>query len=595
MSKSEREGFSFSDQSGADLDTGEQLFDQFEESEVWICWEYETVGDKEKKPPIDSETGRKIDAGDSDNWITLETAIEAYKNGIGDGIGFVLSELPITVLDVDDCRDPESGELSDLAVELLNRFDSYAEVSPSGEGIHILVIGEKPEGYRNTSELEVYDSGQYITFTGKHIDETPERINKKQDELEAVCTEYLPEKSTTDGSISNGGNGIPVPTSAELEGRLSIKLGKDAIQALREESEITFEVLVSFLKGGIGREKTGMIKANTAKGKKITERDMEGYEHVDASSLFSPDGSIDRDTQETIALSYLKQTIQRHHTEFDPAMIDAITLDTFAYYCHKNPRMEGREKRQWLTEDDHYRSLIWNRYVENTTDREQFDLMVQYKKKRWMYDGDYSDLTYQSVIKAIEQLTPSYDGSMEIARRDDSSIPPQQSKGTDPRTEGERQGEGHYCALEEVYAEKSEAIELAMEIDDHYNERSSYETAFQRACSERGAVNHAQIGRYTHVYYPNHYPDPQDASYVKCNGEKRDPKLVEPKITVDASETSGPAVADGGNLDSEDDESDEDGNPGYPEGEPVSEEEQLLYELEDAPPHAAKRRIRERA
>jgi len=49
-------------------------------------------------------------------------------------------------IDLDKCRNPETGELEPEAQEIVRRMDSYTEVSPSGTGVHIYVIGTKPEG-----------------------------------------------------------------------------------------------------------------------------------------------------------------------------------------------------------------------------------------------------------------------------------------------------------------------------------------------------------------------------------------------------------------------------------------------------------------
>ncbi len=83
--------------------------------------------------------------------------------------------LHLCVIDLDDCRDPETGEIADWAWKIIEALCGYTEVSPSGTGVHIVVYGEKPENSRSRfqldgHEVEVYDSNRYITFTGKVVD-----------------------------------------------------------------------------------------------------------------------------------------------------------------------------------------------------------------------------------------------------------------------------------------------------------------------------------------------------------------------------------------------------------------------------------------
>ena len=61
------------------------------------------------------------------------------------------------------------------ALEIVRRFDSYAEWSPSGTGIHIIGRGRLPGGGRNDQEagLEIYDRGRFFTVTGHRVEVRP--------------------------------------------------------------------------------------------------------------------------------------------------------------------------------------------------------------------------------------------------------------------------------------------------------------------------------------------------------------------------------------------------------------------------------------
>jgi hypothetical protein len=80
------------------------------------------------------------------------------------GIGFVLTDNdPFAFIDLDDTKG-DQGAL-DRQIKVYNEFDSFAERSPSGSGLHIIVKGSIPSG-RRRSFIEVYSSQRYMTMTG---------------------------------------------------------------------------------------------------------------------------------------------------------------------------------------------------------------------------------------------------------------------------------------------------------------------------------------------------------------------------------------------------------------------------------------------
>jgi len=60
-----------------------------------------------------------------------------------DGFGGVLTG-GIVFIDLDDVRDPGSGVIVPWAEQLVETFDSWAEVSVSGTGLHIFCCGRLP-------------------------------------------------------------------------------------------------------------------------------------------------------------------------------------------------------------------------------------------------------------------------------------------------------------------------------------------------------------------------------------------------------------------------------------------------------------------
>jgi putative DNA primase/helicase len=84
-----------------------------------------------------------------------------------------LEDDPYVGIDIDDCF--QDGSLAPVAKKLAKQLSSYTEYSPSGNGLHIIVRAELPQGIshkRDMSEygfkmLEIYDRARYFTMTGR--------------------------------------------------------------------------------------------------------------------------------------------------------------------------------------------------------------------------------------------------------------------------------------------------------------------------------------------------------------------------------------------------------------------------------------------
>jgi putative DNA primase/helicase len=122
---------------------------------------------KEKVPYIAGGVGR-ASSTDSLTWRTFDEAVQARQASPGryDGIGFVFSSGdPYAGVDLDNCRNPETGELEEWAAKIVEDFGGYAEVSQSGTGVHIIVRGKAPNKRRGN--VEAYSSERYFAMTGR--------------------------------------------------------------------------------------------------------------------------------------------------------------------------------------------------------------------------------------------------------------------------------------------------------------------------------------------------------------------------------------------------------------------------------------------
>src|SRR5215218_5561384 len=158
----------------------------------WINWRYEERDGKLTKVPICPRTGELAAVDRPETWGTYEEAVRASIEHGHDGVGFVFTEEdPYGGVDLDKCRDPESGEIEDWARELIEHLGSYTELSPSGTGVHVIVKAELPPGGRRKGQIELYNSGRFFTVTGQHLPGTPKKIIERQVEIDVLHRELF--------------------------------------------------------------------------------------------------------------------------------------------------------------------------------------------------------------------------------------------------------------------------------------------------------------------------------------------------------------------------------------------------------------------
>lgn len=161
-------------------------------SPQWINWALEQRDGKTTKVPY--IPGSKVHAISTDRktWRDFD---EAAKDRYGRGVGYVFAEDdPFTGVDLDHCRDPETGFVAEWAQDILTELDSYAEFSPSGTGIHIIVRAKLPTGRRQKAFGGFYDAGRYFTMTAEHVPKTPLQIMERQPQIDALHRRLLAEE-----------------------------------------------------------------------------------------------------------------------------------------------------------------------------------------------------------------------------------------------------------------------------------------------------------------------------------------------------------------------------------------------------------------
>jgi putative DNA primase/helicase len=148
----------------------------------FVVWKMEERAGTTKgtKIPYDAKTGRKAKSTDPQTWASFDVALQACSTGKYDGIGFTFDK-GYSGVDLDNCRDPQTGEIELWAFDIVMMLDSYTEISPSGTGLHILLKAKLDGKGARRNGIELYDKGRYFTLTGQHLKDTPTVINDRQE------------------------------------------------------------------------------------------------------------------------------------------------------------------------------------------------------------------------------------------------------------------------------------------------------------------------------------------------------------------------------------------------------------------------------
>src|SRR5581483_5169835 len=150
----------------------------------WIGWRYEERNGQKTKVPYNARTLELASSTNPAHWTTFS---QVLKNGkYFRGPGLVIAP-PYMGIDLDQCRDPKTGDAEPWAWNIINELNSYTEVSPSGRGFHIWVKATMPVRGRKkkmantfvlsaegkSPAIEVYRDGRYFTMSAQRLEDQP--------------------------------------------------------------------------------------------------------------------------------------------------------------------------------------------------------------------------------------------------------------------------------------------------------------------------------------------------------------------------------------------------------------------------------------
>ena len=144
----------------------------------WLCWRLQSRDGKATKVPYRPD-GSPFRANHREDCVRFDKAVDAFReesNGFS-GIGFLLAP-PWVGVDLDKCRNPQTGDLMPWATQIVREVRSYTEASPSATGVHIYCKNavwnckraKFAPGSYGGGAIEVYSRARYFTVTGAAID-----------------------------------------------------------------------------------------------------------------------------------------------------------------------------------------------------------------------------------------------------------------------------------------------------------------------------------------------------------------------------------------------------------------------------------------
>ena len=161
----------------------------------WVGWRDLKVKEGLSKIPINPYTFKFAKVNDSTTWGNFLVALDGVIRKKVDGIGFVFSDLdPYIGVDLDDCF-TKNGRMRPDANRIVNVLNSYTELSPSKQGLHIIVKAPGKESKQHLPPMkkkgfEIYPRKRFFTVTSLILPGSEPKIAERYIEISRYLEDY---------------------------------------------------------------------------------------------------------------------------------------------------------------------------------------------------------------------------------------------------------------------------------------------------------------------------------------------------------------------------------------------------------------------
>jgi len=176
------------------------LIKTFGKESRWVNYRIAIRDRKKVKLPVSPFTGRLASSTDPKDWATYAVAKKASSD-----VGIVFTpEQTVLGIDIDHCltNNKITHEEKNTIAELILEADTYTELSPSGEGLHLILKIDSALVLTSNKKapFEAYTSGRYFTFTGNcYGEERDVRTVSTEEALRILAIIGYPWKSVETG------------------------------------------------------------------------------------------------------------------------------------------------------------------------------------------------------------------------------------------------------------------------------------------------------------------------------------------------------------------------------------------------------------
>jgi hypothetical protein len=167
------------------------------ERRQWVNW---TLVNDSKVPKRPDAPRRNANVAAPYTWATFEQAVSTANNKRGVGFVFTTDD-PLVFVDLDWQSEP-----SELQTRIIDRLETYTELSPSGHGAHCFLTaaeGVLPNAVKlDVLGVELYSRGRYSTVTGQTDPFRHRPVTDRTDALLDVVT-WLEQQKVKVGQRNN--------------------------------------------------------------------------------------------------------------------------------------------------------------------------------------------------------------------------------------------------------------------------------------------------------------------------------------------------------------------------------------------------------
>ena len=348
----------------------EQIPQELKALPNWICWD--AVPDEKrgkiKKVPINALTGGGAMSNNPSTWCDFDTAVKASEKH--SGIGFMFGGCPYFGVDIDGKEEEleayQRGENGNIISEFISTLQSYAEISQSGKGIHIICRGTLPKRGRRKGSVEMYEDGRFFVMTGNSCSEYA-GISDCTESIKPLHEKYIgggrePQAKVRPAvSLSSADDIVKAAAGAKNGGKFVALYGGDtAGYTSSSEADMALCSILAFWTGcdaskmdvifrssGLMREKWDRPQSGSTYGALTIQKAIAG-----CSQVYSPKSSYSASFKQGEVNAQTEQTGQRLYS-FDDTGNAQRFVDLFGdkvRYCYTDKRWLWYDGRKWCTD-----------------------------------------------------------------------------------------------------------------------------------------------------------------------------------------------------------------------------------------------------